>query len=65
METNVEMEYGSYNSIHSHLSNGSKIGNFSYSVGLGYDKSDGPSGGRQLLTGSMNLKLDVVRHEQT
>jgi len=44
METNLEMEYGSYNSIHTHLSNGSKIGNFSYSAGIGYDKSDGPSG---------------------
>lgn len=44
METNVEMEYGSFNSMHTHLSNGSKIGNFSYSAGLGYDKSDGPSG---------------------
>jgi iron complex outermembrane receptor protein len=43
-ETNIELEYGSYNSIHTHLSNGSKIGNFSYSAGIGYDKSDGPSG---------------------
>ena len=43
-ETNLELEYGSYNNIHTHLSNGNKIGNFSYSAGLGYDKSDGPSG---------------------
>ena len=43
-ETNLELEYGSYNNIHTHLSNGSRIGNFSYSAGLGYDKSDGPSG---------------------
>jgi len=43
-ETNIEMEYGSYNSIHTHLSNGNKIGNFGYSAGIGYDKSDGPSG---------------------
>lgn len=44
METNIEMEYGSYNSMHTHLSNGSKFGNFSYSAGIGYDKSDGPTG---------------------
>lgn len=44
METNIEMEYGSYNSLHTHLSNGSKIGNLSYSAGIGYDKSDGPTG---------------------
>ena len=43
-ETNIEAEYGSYNSLHTHLSNGNKIGNFSYSAGLGYDKTDGPSG---------------------
>jgi len=43
-ETNIEAEYGSYNSLHTHLSNGNKIGNFSYAVGLGYDKTDGPSG---------------------
>lgn len=44
LETNVELEYGSFNTLHSHLSHGNKIGNFSYSTGLGYDKSDGPSG---------------------
>jgi iron complex outermembrane receptor protein len=43
-EINTELEYGSYNSLHTHLSNGNKIGNFSYSAGLGYDKTDGPSG---------------------
>lgn len=43
-ETNIELEYGSFNNLHSHLSNGNKIGNFSYAAGIGYDKSDGPSG---------------------
>lgn len=42
--TNLEIEYGSFNSIHSHLSTGSRIGNFSYSAGAGYDMTDGPSG---------------------
>lgn len=43
-ETNIELEYGSYNSLHTHLSNGNTIGKFSYSAGIGYDKSNGPSG---------------------
>ena len=43
-ETRVEFEYGSFNSIHSHISNGNKIGNFSYAAGLGYDHTSGPSG---------------------
>jgi iron complex outermembrane receptor protein len=43
-ETNIELEYGSFNNLHTHLSNGNKIGRFSYATGLGYDKSDGPSG---------------------
>ncbi len=43
-ETNLELEYGSFNSLHTHLSNGNSIGKFSYAAGLGYDKTDGPSG---------------------
>jgi len=43
-ETNLELEYGSYNSLHTHLSNGNKIGQFSYSAGIGYNKNDGPAG---------------------
>ena len=43
-ETNLELEYGSYNNLHTHLSNGGKIGSFSYATGIGYDKNDGPSG---------------------
>lgn len=43
-ETNLELEYGSYNSLHTHISHGNKIGRFSYATGIGYDKSDGPSG---------------------
>ena len=42
-EVRLEMEYGSYNSIHSHLSHGNTIGKFSYAAGIGYDKNDGPS----------------------
>jgi outer membrane cobalamin receptor len=40
----LELEYGSYNSRHSHLSAGSKVGNFNYSAGAGYDRTDGPTG---------------------
>ena len=44
LETNIELEYGSFNNLHTHLSNGNKIGRFSYATGIGYDKSDGPTG---------------------
>jgi outer membrane cobalamin receptor len=43
-EADIELEYGSFNSLHSHLSGGSKIGNFSFAIGAGYDKTDGPDG---------------------
>jgi outer membrane cobalamin receptor len=43
-ETNLELEYGSYNNLHTHISNGMRIGRFSYAAGAGFDKSDGPSG---------------------
>jgi len=43
-ETRIEFEYGSFNTIHSHISNGNKIGNFSYAAGLGYDHTSGPLG---------------------
>lgn len=43
-ETNIELEFGSFNDLHTHLSNGNRIGNFSYAIGAGYDKNDGPSG---------------------
>jgi len=43
-ETNIELEYGSFNSLHTHISNGNTIGKFSYSAGIGYDKTNGPAG---------------------
>ncbi|HBE43800.1 MAG TPA: hypothetical protein DDW27_21920 [Bacteroidales bacterium] len=43
-ETRVDLEYGSLNSLHSHISTGNRIGNFSYAAGLGHDRSDGPEG---------------------
>lgn len=43
-ETRAQVEYGSFNTIHSHISNGNKIGSFSYAAGLGYDRTSGPSG---------------------
>ena len=43
-ETTIELEYGSFNNLHSHVSNGNKFGRFSYAAGIGYDKSDGPTG---------------------
>ena len=43
-ETNVEMEYGTFNTLHTHISTGNRIGRFSYAAGAGYDMTDGPSG---------------------
>ncbi len=43
-ETDLEMEYGSFNSIHTHLSNGNRIGHLAYAAGIGYDRTNGPSG---------------------
>jgi outer membrane cobalamin receptor len=44
METDLELEYGSFNTLHAHLSNGSKIGHFGYASAIGYDRTEGPSG---------------------
>jgi outer membrane cobalamin receptor len=43
-EGSLELEYGSFNSIHTHLSGGGRIGRFAYAAGAGFDRSDGPSG---------------------
>ena len=43
-ETNIELEYGTFNTIHTHVSHGNKIRNFSYAAGAGYDRTSGPSG---------------------
>ncbi len=43
-EATLELEYGSFNSLHTHLSGGNKVGRFAYAAGAGYDRSDGPSG---------------------
>ncbi|MGE5419385.1 MAG: TonB-dependent receptor [Chloroflexota bacterium] len=43
-ETRLELEYGSFNTLHSHVSNGNRIGTFSYAAGVGYDRTSGPSG---------------------
>ncbi|MCU0473571.1 MAG: TonB-dependent receptor [Bacteroidales bacterium] len=44
LETDFEAEYGSFNSLHTHLSHGNKIGRFAYATGIGYDRTEGPSG---------------------
>lgn len=42
--TDLELEYGAFNSVHSHLSTGNRIGKFMYAAGAGYDRTDGPAG---------------------
>ena len=43
-EASLELEYGSFNSIHTHLSGGGRIGRFAYAAGAGFDMSNGPEG---------------------
>jgi len=43
-ETLIELEYGTFNSIHTHLSTGNKTGRLAYAAGAGFDKTDGPAG---------------------
>ena len=43
-EASLEMEYGSFNNIHTHISGGNKIGRFAFAAGAGFDKTDGPAG---------------------
>ncbi|HLN56680.1 MAG TPA: TonB-dependent receptor plug domain-containing protein [Bacteroidales bacterium] len=71
-ETRVELEYGSFNTLHSHVSNGNRIGSFSYAAGVGYDRTDGPAGKHSAETmtnlytqlgwnpsGKLNVKANV------
>jgi outer membrane receptor protein involved in Fe transport len=44
METSIEAEYGSFNTLHTHLSHGNRLGSFNYATGLGYDRTSGPAG---------------------
>ncbi len=43
-ELNADVEYGTFNSFHSHISHGGKIGKLGYRAGIGYDNTDGPEG---------------------
>ena len=41
-ETSTKIEYGTLNTLHLHASHGASYEKFSYAVGLGYDKTNGP-----------------------
>ncbi len=43
-ETRADMEYGTFNTLHTHISTGNKIGRFNYAAGIGHDRTNGPSG---------------------
>lgn len=43
-ETNIETEYGTFNTLHTHVSTGNRIGKINYAAGAGYDGTRGPSG---------------------
>jgi outer membrane receptor protein involved in Fe transport len=42
-ETTVDLEYGTFNSLHSHVSTGNKIGRIDYAAGIGFVRTSGPS----------------------
>lgn len=42
--SSIELEYGTFQTLHSHLSHGGKVKNFNYSFGIGYDRTKGPAG---------------------
>ena len=39
METTMQMDYGSFETLQGHLSHGGRIGKFSYALGVGYDRN--------------------------
>lgn len=43
-ETRLETEYGTFNTLHTHLSAGNGNNRYSYAAGAGFDRTDGPSG---------------------
>jgi outer membrane cobalamin receptor len=43
-ETRAEFELGTWNSLHGHVAHGGRSGKVGYSVGAGYDRSNGPAG---------------------
>ncbi len=70
-ETNIEMEYGTFNTLHTHVSTGNRIGRVSYAAGAGYDMTDGPSGKHAAegmadlytrLNWNISKKLDLNAH---
>jgi len=61
-ETRADMEYGTFNTLHTHISTGNKIGRFNYAAGIGHDRTNGPSGrhAKEAMTNlytRMNWKL--------
>jgi iron complex outermembrane receptor protein len=43
-ETNIESEFGTFNTLHSHVSTGNRLGRVSYAAGAGFDGTKGPAG---------------------
>ncbi len=52
--TTAELEYGSFNSLHTYLSHSGGQESLNYSLNMGYDKTDGP-GGRHAGEKMINL----------
>jgi iron complex outermembrane receptor protein len=64
-EVSAEMEYGSYNSLHSHISGGGRMGRFAFAAGGGYDRTDGPAGKHSKeAMGTLYSRLSWERSEK-
>ena len=58
-ETKAELEYGTFNSFHGHVSTGGRTGKLSYRFGAGYDNNDGPEGKHATETmANLNTGID-------
>jgi len=58
-ETGIEMEYGTFNTLHTHISHGNKIGRFGFAAGAGFDRTSGPDTlhAAEAMTG-LNARID-------
>jgi len=61
-ETGIRAEYGTFNTIHTSIRHGNRIGKFSFAAGAGFDHTDGPAGlhaGEEMLNLSTRISWDI------
>jgi len=63
METALQVDYGSFETLHGHLSHGGKTGKFRYAGGFGYDRTSGPRGkhaAENMINASGRIRWDPL-----